>query len=232
MTPNLLILDTETTGIDPEHDRAIEIGAILYSGQHQTTLAQLSFLLYAESNAAEHINHIPAASLSALPETYEEQSLSLLQTMAAQADYAVAHNASFDRQWFDGDRLPVLIGADNSPLRWLCSMSDMSWPRQTRQRESLVNLALNHGIGISSAHRALTDCQLLAELFNRISADEFDTLMTDALRPKAIFQAHVSYNDRHLAKAAGFRWNGRDKIWTRRMAIEEATQLPFETTQI
>ena len=44
MTLNLLIIDTETTGIDPTVDRVIEIGAILYSVNCKTTLAQLSFL--------------------------------------------------------------------------------------------------------------------------------------------------------------------------------------------
>ena len=60
---NLLIIDTETNGIDPNQNSVIEIGAILYSCNYQTTLAQLSFLLYATDNAAEAINHISVEAL-------------------------------------------------------------------------------------------------------------------------------------------------------------------------
>ncbi|MGB3612794.1 MAG: hypothetical protein WBA10_03305, partial [Elainellaceae cyanobacterium] len=76
-------------------------------------------------------------------------------------------------------------------------------------------------------HRALTDCQLIAELFNRITHEELAALIKQAIRPKAFFKADVSYNNRHLAKDAGFRWDGEKRMWTRWMAKEDAAQLPF-----
>jgi DNA polymerase-3 subunit epsilon len=51
----VLILDVETTGLDPKADQAIEVGAILYSVEHATTLAAASTLIRSESNAAEAI---------------------------------------------------------------------------------------------------------------------------------------------------------------------------------
>ncbi|MGD1904761.1 MAG: exonuclease domain-containing protein [Leptolyngbyaceae cyanobacterium] len=232
MTLNLLIIDTETTGIDSTVDSVIEIGAILYSVNCKTTLSQLSFLLHATDNAAEHINRIPPVALTHIPNALQERSLDLLGNMAANASYVVAHNAAFDAQWFDDKHLPIIRGNNHQPLKWLCSMADMTWPKQTRPGESLINLALYHGIGVSSAHRALTDCQLLAELFSRLSSNELADLIAQSLRPKAVFKAEVSYDDRHLAKEAGFRWNPDSKTWTRKMAIEDAAQLPFQTTSI
>lgn len=232
MTQTLLIIDTETTGTDPTQDTVIEIGAILYSVSCQTALSHLSFLLYAAQNAAEPINRIPPTALMALPHVLQHKSLSLLQELALAADYVVAHNAEFDSQWFDDQQLPILRGPGQQPLQWLCSMADMTWPKQTRPGESLIALALNHGIGVSSAHRALTDCQLLAELFNRLAPHELTTLINQALRPKAWFKAQVSYDDRQLAKDAGFRWHAVDKTWRRRMAIEDAAQLPFRVVQL
>lgn len=232
MTLNLLIIDTETTGIDPSQDRVIEIGALLYSATYQTPLSQLSFLLYAPNNAAEPINRIPSAALSLLSRPMQLQSLDLLQTMAAETHYVVAHNAEFDAQWFDGSNLPILRDRDQKPLQWLCSMSDMTWPKQSRPGQSLINLALDHGIGVNSAHRALTDCQLLAELFNRLETNELNRLISQAIRPKALFKALISYEDRQLAKDAGFKWHTEDKTWRRRMAIEEAAQLPFRVVQL
>ncbi len=232
MTLNLLIIDTETTGTDPQQDRVIEIGAVLYSATHQSPLAQLSYLLDSPDNAAEPINRIPPAALSILPKSLQYQSLSLLQGMATEANYIIAHNAEFDAQWFDDSKLPILRDCNQKPLPWLCSMADMTWPKQSRPSQSLINLALDHGIGVSSAHRALTDCQLLAELFTRLEADELNRLICQASRPKALFKALVSYDDRQLAKDAGFRWHAADKTWRRRMAVEDAPQLPFPVVQL
>ena len=232
MTQTLLIIDTETTGIDPTQDTVIEIGAILYSVSCQTPLSHLSFLLYATQNAAEPINRIPPTALMALPQGLQDKSLSLLQELALAADYVVAHNAEFDSQWFDDQQLPILRGPGQQPLPWLCSMADMTWPKQTCPGESLIALALNHGIGVSSAHRALTDCQLLAELFNRLAPHELITLINQALRPKAWFKAQVSYENRHLAKNEGFRWDSERRIWVRKMPIEDANHLCFRVIQL
>ena len=232
MTQTLLIIDTETTGINPTQDTVIEIGAILYSVSCQTALSHLSFLLYADQNAAEPINRIPPTALTALPHVLQHKSLSLLQELALAADYIVAHNAEFDSQWFNDQQLPILRGPDQQPLQWLCSMADMTWPKQTRPGESLIALALNHGIGVSSAHRALTDCQLLAELFNRLAPHELITLIKQALRPKAWFKAEVSYENRHLAKNEGFRWDSERRIWVRKIPIEDANHLCFRVIQL
>jgi DNA polymerase-3 subunit epsilon len=48
----LLIVDTETTGIDAQRDQLVEIGAVLFSVPHRSVMQQLSFLLPVTSNAA------------------------------------------------------------------------------------------------------------------------------------------------------------------------------------
>jgi DNA polymerase-3 subunit epsilon len=50
MINRVLIVDTETTGLAPHSSQVIEIGAILYSVRHQTTLQQMSILLPAKDN--------------------------------------------------------------------------------------------------------------------------------------------------------------------------------------
>jgi DNA polymerase III subunit epsilon len=221
---NLLIIDTETTGLNPTCDRVIELGAILYSVEYQTVLHQLSTLLSAPDNPAERINRIPAAVLPTISPVLMQQSLLIFQTMVDQADYVVAHNAAFDRKWFNGTHLPELH-RQGDPLPWLCTMDDFTFPLQNRSGDSLINLALAHGIGVGSAHRALTDCQLIAALFDRM--DDLSNLIALARQPKIMFQAMVEYDDRHLAKSAGFKWNSDHRVWLRRMTEAEALQLPF-----
>lgn len=143
----------------------------------------------------------------------------VLESWLPHAGAIVAHNADFDRQWFPDLGKP-----------WLCTMSDFKWPLATKDGGSLIHLALDHGIGVSSAHRALTDCQLIAALFDRM--DDLPGMFAQAMRPKAVFRALVSYDDRELAKQAGFKWDGVTKQWTRRMAIEDAALLPFPTAKL
>jgi len=56
----ILILDTETTGLDENKDEVIEIGCILFDVSFKCVLSQVSFLFPVENNEAEHVNGISA----------------------------------------------------------------------------------------------------------------------------------------------------------------------------
>jgi len=221
----LLIIDTETTGLDPQLDHCLEVGVILFDVPSRQVLAQQSFLLPVEANAAEAINRIPAAATN-LPQPWRP-ALSYLQSLLDAADVLVAHNAAFDRQWFGRGHLP----ATDKP--WLCSMEDMRWPaeRLLRSRPSVRDLALAYEIPVWAAHRALTDCIYLAEVFRR--CDELEQLVERGLEPRQLMRAQVSYDDRHLARDAGFRWNEPVKgAWARRLSEREARDLDFPVVPV
>lgn len=216
-----LIVDTETTSLDPETGQVIEIGAILYSLVSLTSLASYSALIPAETNPAAKINGIPDLALAEVATIHLDMKVTLA-TMRSHADVIVCHNVEFDQQWFRGDWLT---------LPWICTMSDFDWPAASREAGSLINLALEHGIGVASAHRALTDCQLIAALFDRMPmfGRDLGVMFAHAMRPKGIFQAIVPFEEKDRAKEAGFKWDGGTKRWTRRMAIEDAAAWPFKT---
>ncbi|MGC6483365.1 MAG: 3'-5' exonuclease [Synechococcus sp.] len=216
----LLILDTETTGLDPETDHCLEVGAILFDVPSRQVLAQQSFLLPVTANAAEPVNHIPAA-VTLLPQPWET-ALVYFQSLLDAAEVVVAHNAAFDRQWFGRGHLPAIAKP------WLCSMDEMRWPRerQLRARPSVRDLALAYAIPVWSAHRALTDCIYLVEVFRR--CEDLEQLLVHGLEPRSLFKANVSYDQRHLARDAGFRWNDPvPGVWSRRLSAREADALAF-----
>lgn len=226
MIRRCLILDTETTGLDPAVDRVIEIGAILYSVENRCALASFASLLPGTSNAAEPINRIPVAALQEM-DASGLTSWQIIEMMRRDADAIACHNAEFDQQWFAQSK-------EWTALPWLCTAFDFSWPAATRKVSSLVNLALEHGIGVSSAHRALTDCELIAALFDRMPmyGQDLQAMFTHAARPKALFQSLQPFDRNAEAKAAGFKWDGEKKRWTRRMAIDDVAALPFKTLML
>ncbi|NJN29982.1 MAG: 3'-5' exonuclease [Synechococcales cyanobacterium RM1_1_8] len=220
----LLILDTETSGLDPAEHSVLEIAAILYSVEHHCVLQQISTLIpgHRQDNPAEAINNIPITAVNATPVELAQYLCQTINYWGEIAEYILAHNAPFDRQWFkDHPTFPTLYNQ-----RWLCTCSDFTWPRQHRPGQKLIDLALAHGIGVSSAHRALTDCQLIAALCDRMT--DLPGLIAQATRPKVLVRADVSFEERQLAKDAGFRWDGKTKQWTLRLSREEAAQLPFQ----
>lgn len=225
-----LIYDTETTGLDPIKDSVIEVGCVLYDLEHATIRECVSTTIRAAGNAAEPVNRIPAASLVDAREPV--QAWNIVANFAKRADAFVAHSADFDRSF-----TPQSV-ARMKP--WICSCHDVDWslpgsqsaidgPR-SRPGRSLVALALEHGLGVSSAHRAIVDCLLLARLFERVQEQGRDlrAMLVRGLRPKGRFiVADTTFDAARnaLAKQHGFQW--KDPFWERTMAIEDASALPF-----
>jgi len=218
---NILILDTETTGLDNENDDCLEVGSILFNVKSRSVLAQQSFLLPVKINNAEKINNIPA-EITRLPQPLSE-AIKYFESLVRVSNVIVAHNAEFDKKWFGLNKLPRI------EKQWICSMDDISWPadRQLKTRPSVRDLALAYGVPVWNAHRALTDCIYLAEVFKRCS--ELEKLLIRALEPKVLLRAEISYEERYLAKNAGFRWNTPvEGAWSKKLTAEEASNLDFK----
>ena len=216
----LLILDTETTALHPNDGDCIEVGAVLFHVSTRSVLTQVSFLLPCHVNGAEAINGIPAV-VSQLEQPWRE-ALSCFLAMVAAADAILAHNAAFDRQWFGRGVLPAL----DKP--WICSMDDITWPRERHLRAgpSVRDLAIAHGVPVWAAHRALTDCTYLVHVLER--CDDLETLLRQAGEPRQLYRAQLGYNERQQAKDAGFRWNEPVAgAWAKRLSEREAAALPF-----
>ena len=221
----LLILDTETTGLDPQRDRCIELGAVLFDVPRRSVLSQVSLLLPCEQNPAQAVNGIDPL-LTQQPQPWQ-QGLQWFEALLAASDVVVAHNAAFDRQWFGIAPLPAI----DKP--WLCSMEDIRWPadRHLRSNPSVRDLALAYSVPVWAAHRALTDCIYLAQVFERCS--DLEPLLQQGLEPRRLYRARLSYEERHKAREAGFRWNEPvSGAWSRRLSEREAALLTFPVVPV
>jgi len=219
---NILLLDTETTGMNPEVDRCIEVACCLYDTTTASPIVSYSSLIKHDANPAEPINRISVKSLLNAPDEWEVWPKVL--NLAEKAECLVAHRASFDRLFV------------NEMLRdriWICSKSDILWPDLrggTMAGDHLVHLSLFYGLGVVSAHRALTDVDIMVRIFTRVAELGFDLdkMLTSAMRPKERFVALVPYEKKDTAKKLGFLWDADRREWYRHMPPEDTPKLPFQ----
>lgn len=162
MIENILIMDTETTGLDPSKGATvIEVGAILFNVKYKQPIQFYSTLFPCDENPVENINRIPACITKA------NYSLNLSDgmfiSMADSAYAIVAHHAKFDKQFVK------LLGCGNYLLnkKWICTKDNFVWPIPL-QRFRLEDICFALKIPYVNAHRALSDCFLLAQCFQNV----------------------------------------------------------------
>ena len=208
----LLVLDTETTGLNPETNQVIEVGAVLLDLNSKHALGTLQYLIYAPSNPCEDINHITQLALDAAKDQHKPYE-SLLFSMAEQADYIVAHNAKFDKGFIDkhvGDLKKI----------WVCSKEDLKFPKSGKSSR-LGHLAYDHNIPVYDAHRALSDVDTLCSLL--LLTPDIKEQIDRAKAPKTLYYADVSYENREQAKAKGFFWANDARQWRKLMTETEVS---------
>jgi|HubBroStandDraft_2_1064218.scaffolds.fasta_scaffold02877_11 DNA polymerase III epsilon subunit-like protein len=212
------ILDTETTSLEPPPvGQVIEVAAMLYDVKVAQPVASFSSLIRAASNEAEHVNGIPPAMLAEARES--DEVWRAVKWAIGPAEAVIAHRAEFDQQFVPDLGKP-----------WVCSKVDLEYPGRLRG-DHLVQLALGLGLGVASAHRAMADVDTLARVLTRLAERgvDLEAMIVRGMRPKALFYALVSYENRQVAKDHGFLWNEakHGKNWYRQMPPEDVEALPF-----
>jgi len=164
-------------------------------------------------NNAESINGICAELTLSSPKLLDE-ALMLLREMAQIANYCVAFNAEFDAP---------LVNKIIGQKQWICAMRDIDWGFSSINSYGafkLIDLALWLGIGVSTVHRASDDVRILVECFNRRTSElpkMIEMAIARSQSPIIELKALVNYDNRELAKQAGFNWDGTRKSWIKKI---------------
>ena len=193
-----IVLDTETTGLDPRTGhRLIEIACIeledyLPTGRH--------FHRYCHPDRAidpdaERVHGISLASLADKPRFHEPQVWQEMVDFIGEADL-VAHNAPFDRGFLNSE-LERVGHAGFGPERWVDTLP-LAQKRFPGMYNSLDALCKRFKISLSERekHGALIDTKLLAAVYLELrggNARKLDLTIATATSEETVTLERVVY---------------------------------------
>lgn len=199
------VVDTETTGPDPQVDEAIEMGGykVIVGPSGVQVVQRLSMLEEPTIPISEEAQRVHGLSLEDV--RGQRFSQEAVTDFLSGATMVVAHNAAFDARILTR-RFPDVVFPP-----WACSMSDVDWKREFRL-SSRSETAVVNGAGLTfSAHRALEDTAALTEALTRHRV--WKTLLQASRQQSVqVWLENTPFESGDAIRArGGFRWNDPDK---------------------
>lgn len=217
----VLVLDTETTGLDHSRDKIIELALLRVHVDTATGLPVGEVEVY---DGLED----PGIPISPEVQTITGISNDMVKgqrldeariaKMLEGADLVIAHNAGFDRPFCEA-RIPAFM-----QLPWGCSFADIDWKKEGQGSAKLEYLAMEKG-WFYDAHRAEMDCHALLAVLGDILPSSgrtgLATIIEASRRPAFRLQAtRAPFEAKDLLKARAYRWNAEQKVWYTRLVDE------------
>jgi DNA polymerase III subunit epsilon len=217
----VLVLDTETTGLNQAQDKIIELAMLRVDVDSATGLPVGAVTVYDGmedpgfpiSKEIEAITGISSEMVRG-HRLDEDQITALL----ADADLVIAHNAGFDRPFCEA-RLPAFADLD-----WGCSFAEIDWKKEGHGSAKLEYLALDAG-WFYEAHRAEVDCHALLAVLAQPLASTGGTalgrILAGSARPSYRLQANnAPFEAKDQLKSRGYRWSAEQRVWYTRLDDE------------
>lgn len=223
-TQRVLVLDTETTGLDARQERVIELALLSVQIDGASGLPVGSVEVY--ESFEDPGKPIPPAITEitgiddAMVRGQHADDARVAQLVQA-ADLVVAHNAAFDRPFVEA-RWPVF--ADKA---WNCSFAGIDWKQEGSGSAKLEFLAHERG-WFYDAHRALVDCHALLQVLAtplKSGQTGWQRLLEGAQQPRYKLRANgAPFEAKDALKARGYRWDNEQRVWWTGLAGEAALQ--------
>jgi len=196
-----IVVDLETTGLDPATDKIIEVAAVKI--KRSLIVEEFSTLIDPQIPISEEIS-----ALTGIDNAMVEGQPQIKEIIPALRDFIgsgtiVAHNAPFDSAFLE----PYLA----SGSEWLDSvtLAQIAFPKAGRY--SLGKLTTLLGIENNSAHRALSDAQATAELFLAIKKRLSDLPSSTKKLLAQIGESDQSVTGHFICEQASFLSGGGKK---------------------
>jgi DNA polymerase III subunit epsilon len=217
----LLVVDVETTGVDPDACSIIELAARQVVVDCDGVIACIgeAFSWLEDPGAPLQPEIVALTGLTDADLAGKCLDDDAVRALFVDAELIVAHNAQFDRAFLDV-RFPTL------PLRpWVCSLADIDWRARGFDGRGLGTLLMQCGLfKPAGAHRAGADVEALIGVLGAGLRDQgtvAGALLAAARTPMLSIQTiGAHYDIRSALKARGYRWNATRSVWMKDVTIE------------
>jgi DNA polymerase-3 subunit epsilon len=205
---DLILLDTETTGLNSESCKIIELG--LTKLRYSPSMNHISEIVYSKSFFEDPLEPISIQITEICGITDDMVSGhkfndNEIHDLLAGDPIVIAHNAGFDRGFFD-KRFPKL-----STLRWACTIEDIDWQSFGVKSKSLEYLLLSNGY-FYDAHRAQVDCEATAFLLH-IYPEGMSQIIEASLNESYTVRAiGAPFEHKETLKKRGYKWEPNLKV--------------------
>jgi DNA polymerase III subunit epsilon len=214
------VVDVETTGTNPDHDRIIELAICLFEyGRHDGRIYKIlgswewfedpGFLIRPEITNLTGITDEMVTGHSIDDRAVND--------LLGRVVLVIAHNASFDRRFLER-RLPAFANK-----HWACSRSDIDWKAEGIRSSALEFAAYALGF-FYDGHRAASDCSatlhVLAQPLPRTGRLGLQALLERARIPTwRLWARESAIETKDFLKNRSYTWSpgefGRPRCWYR-----------------
>ena len=189
-----LIMDTETTGLDPQKgDRVIEVGIVEMIGR-KFTGEKLHVYINPQRGMDEEVIRIHGISEAFLADkpTFDQVAQALYDFMDGAE--LIAHNASFDMNFLNMEfgKVGMADFAERVHVTDSLMMAKQQYPGQKNTLDALVR-RLNVGKQDRTFHGALLDSEILAEVYLAMTGGQVTLAIEDDLQMDGVAAAHTHF---------------------------------------
>ena len=239
---SMVILDTETTGLDPVNSKIIELDMVKVKYSPSLGLVNSIESIYDElEDPYEPLDPEVVRITGITNDDVAGKKINEGEVCALLADnpLIVAHNAGFDRNMFE-KRFAHLSHLCSLP--WGCTVSEIKWSTLDERISSVKQEAIASATGFFyDAHRASTDCLALLWLLNNVQG-ALTALLNSVDTPTYTIRAlGAPFECKNALKANGYSWYdstrsrnrsawwmSRDRYWYKTVRSAEDYQREIE----
>ena len=222
-----IIVDVETTGLDPFADDVIELGLIKFQFDREGRIGKVINKYQSFNEPKIPIPDLITELTGIKTEDVKGKRVSVteLKEFIKDVSLVIAHNAAFDRPFCEA-LLP-----DFSELPWACSATEIPWRAELIGGNKLEYIAYSFDV-FFDAHRALDDCNALLNILSftlpRSNKLAMSVLLDNARRTEIrIVIENAPYECRTTLKQLGYKWNdgtnSYPKGWWKNVSNETVT---------
>ena len=156
-----LIVDIETTGLDPASDRIIELACLPFHFSSEGVLYDVlpGYAGFEDPGQPLHEEVVRLTGITDDQLRGQRLDDQAVTTLATPANLIIAHNAAFDRCFLER-RFPLFV---DKP--WACSMGQVPWAEEGLGSAKLDYLLSRLGFFFDD-HRAMADCRAVLHLLS------------------------------------------------------------------